>query len=265
MTKFKSLICIVLISTYLIFGISGCGKDDSTTETKPTLAPAPSKVSETPVTEEIVYNVKGKVIVIDPGHGISSYNKQESIAPNSKTTKNAFVSGTRGKNQTEEQLNLSVALKLKAALEDRGAIVHMTRTEHNCSVSNIDRATFANDLNADISVKIHADGSTNSSSYGTSMLVPGGQYISDESIITKSITAGELILKEVTETAGSKNNGISVRNDLTGFNWSEVPVVLLEMGFMTNPEEDALLETDEYQDKIVLGILNGLELYFETK
>lgn len=204
----------------------------------------------------------GKVIVVDPGHGVNSYTKQEPIAPDSSETKSAFVSGTRGKNITEEQLNLMVALKLQRALQEKGAQVHMTRTVHNCDVSNIDRAVFANDLNADISVKLHADGNDNTAVRGVSMLIPGGAHIKDATVIEKSRKAGTMILEEFVRTTGAQDRGISVRNDMTGFNWSKVPVILLEMGFMTNPDEDKLMESDEYQEKMVAGIVAGLERYF---
>ena len=207
--------------------------------------------------------LSGKIIVVDAGHGLSKNSGQEAIAPGSSQTKPKFVSGTSGKNQTEEQLNLAVALKLEAALKKKGAVVHMTRETHETTRSNIDRATFANDLGADISVKLHADGSENTSVKGVLMLVPGGQYIKDKNVITKSDTAGKRVLEAVVDATGAVNRGVSVRNDMTGFNWSTVPVILLEMGVMTNPEEDALLETGKYQDKIVAGIINGLELYFQ--
>ncbi len=221
--------------------------------------PVQDTVEEVPVTTDF----SGKVIVIDAGHGKNSSKKQEAIAPTSATTKPAFVSGTSGKTQTEEELNLAVALKLQAALEGMGATVHMTRTTHETDLSNIGRAEFANNLNADISVKLHADGSTNSSARGISVLIPGGDYIKDSDMLSKSKAAGNYILSELISATGASNKGISVRNDMTGFNWSTVPVVLIEMGFMTNAEEDALLATDEYQNKIVSGIVSGLTEYFK--
>lgn len=223
----------------------------------PTAAP---KETASPVHKAI----SGKIIVVDAGHGINSSNRQEPIAPNSSQTKNAFVSGTAGANQTEEQLNLAVALKLEKALKEKGATVHMTRTEHKCDMSNVDRAEFGNDLNADISVKIHADGNNSSSVHGVSVLVPGDMYIKDAQMLAKSRQAGECILKEFVAKTGAANRGISVRNDMTGFNWSKVPVVLVELGFMTNPEEDKLMETEEYQNKMVQAIVDGLISYFES-
>lgn len=261
-------ICLLL----LIFVLFGCtnieGKDDSFNQhinkTENTNKSG-NTVEKTEATiPENDSAIADKIIVIDAGHGISSYNKQEPIAPNSSETKIAFASGTRGANLTEEQLNLSVALKLQKVLEDKGAIVHMTRTEHETDMTNVDRAVFANELNADISVKIHADGNNSSSVHGVSVLVPGTQYITDNKVIEKSRIAGELILDAFVKETGGANRGISVRNDLTGFNWTKVPIVLVEMGFMTNPEEDKRMETEEYQDKMVQGIASGLEKYFEN-
>ena len=206
--------------------------------------------------------LSGRVIVVDAGHGKNSSGKQERIAPDTNETKPCFVSGTSGKNQTEEELNLKMAKKLSAALEAHGAHVFMTRTEHTTELSNIGRAEFANNLNADISVKLHADGLDNHDVHGVSVLVPGDKHISDSALLKKSRRAGELILSEFIAATGASDRGISVRNDMTGFNWSTVPVVLVEMGFMSNPAEDALMETEEYQNKMTSGIVSGLIKYF---
>ncbi len=252
--------------------LSGCGCDDGyeyfEDEDEEIIVEAsteePTETESEELTEEVTekrYAVTGKVIVVDAGHGKNPSKEKEPNAPGSTVMKTAFATGTSGKYQTEEELNLAVALKLQAALEERGAIVHMTRTTHETTLSNVGRAQFANDLNADISVKLHADGNNSSSPHGTSMLIPGNTYVSDD-VVTKSREAGEIVLNEFVAATGAKNRGLSVRNDMTGFNWSTVPVILIEMGFMTNPEEDALLATDEYQNKMVQGIVSGLEIYF---
>ena len=204
----------------------------------------------------------GKIICIDPGHTTAKSSKKEPMAPNSSEMKAAIVSGTSGKTMTEEQLVLKVGLKLQKALEAKGVDVVMTRTTSDASITNIDRAEIANKAGADLAIRIHADGIEDSSVKGMSMLVPGDKYIKDAGLVSASRRAGEIVLAEAVKTTGAKNRGISVRNDMTGFNWSEVPVILIEMGFMTNAEEDKLLCTEDYQDKIVEGIVNGLEKYF---
>lgn len=207
--------------------------------------------------------LEGRIIVVDAGHGKNSYNKQEPIAPGSSTTKIAFADGTRGKNQTEEQLNLKVAKKLQELLSNLGAEVHMTRTEHESDMTNVDRAVFANDLNADLSVKIHADGNNSPNAKGISMLIPSNSHVPAD-VFEDSAVAGRIILEEVVAATGGANRGVVKRDDLTGFNWSTVPIVLLEMGFMTNPEEDALLEIDAYQQKVAEGLANGIVKYFDS-
>lgn len=256
----KRLIPIVLVFVFLLTGCNANLKEVfDAVSNKPT--EEPTEILTEPLAEKS--SIEGKVILVDAGHGIFEKARQEAVAPGSSETKNAFVSGTRGANQTEEQLNLSVALKLQAALEEKGAVVHMTRTTHECNMSNIDRAELGNEIGADISVKLHADGNNNSSVYGTSVLVPGGKYIKDEKVISESRKAAEIILDEFVLATGAVSRGISVRNDMTGFNWSKVPVLIIEMGFMTNPAEDKLMETEEYQEKMVEGIVKGLEKYFE--
>lgn len=231
----------------------------TTQETAPAEIPA-----EQPQPEVLKSSVSGKIILIDAGHGITKIKRKEAVAPGSSVTKAAFVSGTSGKYQSEEALNLSVALRLYAKLQEMGAQVYMTRTEHNCDLSNVDRAQLGNNLNADITVRIHADGSNNKSSKGVSVLIPGSKYIQDAAMLEKSKRAGECVLNEFVLKTGAINRGTVVRDDLTGFNWSKVPTILVEMGFMSNPEEDTLLSTADYQDKITEGIAAGLELYFAS-
>lgn len=215
-----------------------------------------------PAKKELV--LEGYVICVDAGHGISSVKKKEPIAPGSDKTKAANVPGTRGTNQTEEQLNLKVAKKLEQKLIELGADVHMTRKEANSDMSNVERAELANNINADISVRIHADGNSNKDAHGISMLVPTNDFVNNKDLVEKSESAGKLVLTEVIAKTGAHNRGISKRSDITAFNWSKVPVILLEMGFMTNPDEDKLLETEDYQDKIVQGLIDGLIKYLKN-
>lgn len=232
------------------------------TESSETITQTDETEEETESSEnEQKLELSGRIILIDPGHGINSSNRKEPVAPGSSEKKNAFVSGTAGKNQTEEELNLNVGLKLKEALKEKGADVYMTRETHECDVSNVGRAQMGNDIGANLVIRLHADGSNSSSAKGISMLIPSTKYVT-EYVYAESKVAGNLILKEVTEATGGKDRGVVERSDMTGFNWSEVPVILLEMGFMSNPEEDALLETEAYQQKIVDGIVNGTLKYF---
>ena len=211
--------------------------------------------------EIMTQTLNGKTIVIDAGHGLNNIAEYEKIAPDSDKTKPAYVSGTAGKNQTEEQLNLAISLLVESGLKEKGAEVHMTRYTHDADKSNIQRAEFANALNADAVVKIHADGSEDSSDNGISVIVPADGCLSEE-LYSKSEKLGMCILSGAVSETGAESRGLSYRSDMTGFNWSKVPVALIETGFMTNPREDALLETEEYRQKIANGIIKGIIQYF---
>ncbi len=210
--------------------------------------------------------LENKVIVIDPGHGLNQNPDKEPIAPGSEILKPANVSGTQGKYQTEEQLVLSVAKMLREKLQTLGADVYMTRYTHKAYLTNIERAEMANDLSADICVRVHADGSEDKEKHGVSVLIPQGELLTKPNICEKSEYLAERVLDHVVKETGAKNNGLVGREDLTGFNWSEVPVILLEIGYMTNAEEDERLSKQEYQNKIADGTVKGiLQYYSEVK
>ena len=206
-----------------------------------------------------------KIICVDPGHGVTDLREQEPYSPYSSETKQAFVGGTAGRNQTEEELNLAVGLQLKELLEAQGADVIMTRATHESDMTNYKRALLANEENADLCIRIHADGSDDPSVYGMSMLVPYGTQLATQDIVEPSRVAGEYVLQAAVAATGAKNNGIVQRSNLTGFNFAEVPTILIEMGFMSNAEEDALMETEAYQKKLAQGICDGILQYFEAQ
>lgn len=209
--------------------------------------------------------LEGKIICIDPGHGKFTEGYKEPIGPGATETKAAFVSGTAGAYQTEAEFNLKMAYLLKEMLEEKGADVHMTRTDENATLSNIGRAEFANDLGCDMVVRIHADGSENTSIKGISVLVPGeNDYLSDPDILSASSNAGQTVLDSLIEKTGAENRGLIRRYDLTGFNWTKVPCILVECGFMSNSEDDMLLADENYRILLAEGITDGLIEYYMT-
>jgi N-acetylmuramoyl-L-alanine amidase len=213
--------------------------------------------------------LRGLTVCIDAGHGkTSGPNKEtEPIAPGVEIQKAAIASGTEGvaTGISEASLNLSVAKKLRASLEQNGAKVVMVRETEVCGLTNVERAKFWNSSKVDLTIRIHGNGSNDSSVSGVLMMIPGGKYIKDTELLNNSRKAGELVLAGVLEHTKAKSRGIQETSELTGFNWSRVPVILLEMGFMTNPEEDKRLSTEEYQNKMVAGITEGLIKYVKGK
>lgn len=200
---------------------------------------------------QLIPNTTDISVCIDAGHGITSRNSKEPVSPGSSESKATNVSGAAG----EEPINLEISKKLKTILEQYGIKVDMTREKNECDKSNVERAEQANTSN--YSIRIHCDGSNSESQNGISVLVPEKSYYGDSSFVSSSRELGEAILSSVTSVTGAKNNGISVRGDLTGFNWSKVPSVLVECGFVSNKEEYEKLKSDEYQQKIAEGIAEG--------
>lgn len=211
-----------------------------------------------------VLPLSGYVVCVDAGHGNNKSLGTVYLAPSSKKRVSGGSWGTSGvaTGVSEATLTLKVAKRLRTALEDQGAKVVMTRTKRVCNLNNVQRCQIATKGKAELTIRLHADGVDSSSVKGVSMQLPGSTYCS-KSIVKKSASAGNAIYKAVLKTTGAKGRGQVKRNDLVGFNWSKNPTVLLEMGFMSNPSEDRLLQTTGYQKKIVKGIVNGTVSYFK--
>jgi len=136
----------------------------------------------------------------------------------------------------------------------------MIRTTNNCDKTNIERAEQANE-SSDYCIRIHCDGSDNKSVHGISVLIPAKSYYGDSSLVPKSTALGQTVLDSLISATGAKNVGLITRSDLTGFNWSKIPVILVECGFVSNADEKAKLQTSEYQDKLANAIADGFVKY----
>ena len=211
--------------------------------------------------------LKGIVIGLDPGHQAKANYDKEPIAPGASKTKAKVSSGTRGVATTiyEYQLNLQVGLMLKKKLEAKGARVIMTRTKNNVNISNSERAKLMNKNHADVFFRIHANGSDNHSLHGMFIIVPSKDGYLKGSQQQKSEKLAKALLKTAVKTTGSQNRGLSYRNDETGNNWAQMPVCLIEMGFMTNPEEDKNLNSEAWQEKLTDGLVQGFLSYFAAQ
>ncbi|PLS15744.1 N-acetylmuramoyl-L-alanine amidase [Bacillus sp. M6-12] len=206
-----------------------------------------------------------KTICIDAGHQAKQNLGKEPISPGSKILKTKVSSGTQGiaTKKPEYKLNLEVSLKLRDALQKNGYKVYMVRTSHNVNISNVQRANYCNKSKANLSIRIHADGSTNKSVQGLTVLYPTGK--STTKVNKTSKKAAEYVLYDLIKTTKAKKGygtGLMPRSDLTGFNWSTTPVILVEMGFMSNAAEDRKLSAASYQNQLVYGMTSGIERYF---
>jgi len=212
--------------------------------------------------EDVIPEPK-QVIVIDPGHTAVMSGLFEPVGPGSSEMKAADTMGTRGvvSGVTEYELNLEVSQKLKAELERRGYEVILTRQSHDLSLSCIERAAVANEAGADVFIRIHADGSESQSAKGalTICITPDNPYCPE--LYEASRKLSDCVLEEYCRSTGAIRRGVWETDTMTGNNWSQVPVTLIELGFMTNPDEDLLMETEEYQEKMVIGIADGIDRY----
>lgn len=207
-------------------------------------------------------SLAGIRIGLDPGHQARGNSSQEPVAPGSSEMKAKVSSGTQGvaSGVPEYAVNLQVALKLRELLQDAGAEVIMTRDTNDVDISNSERAQMMNDAGVDLVVRIHCNGENDSSRTGAFILVPSGSYTT--AIQEKSRQAAEAVLPAFIESTGANSLGYSERSDQTGFNWSSVPVINIEMGHMSNAGEDQKLVSEAYQDLCAQGIANGLRAYF---
>ena len=203
---------------------------------------------------------RAPVVVVDPGHDLRGNPATEPIGPGSSKQKIKDGGGTHGvvSGLTEAELNLRVALRLRALLEQAGVRVVMTRRKTaQTSMGNIARARIANEARANLFLRIHADGSTDRSVRGTHTLYPAFRRGWTDDVYATSRRAARIVQAETRSALGFPDRGLQERSDFTGFNWSDVPVILVEMGFMTNPAEDRLLATEAYQRRAAIGLCRG--------
>ncbi|WP_064745682.1 N-acetylmuramoyl-L-alanine amidase [Paenibacillus sp. UNC451MF] len=200
-----------------------------------------------------------QMVCLDPGHQLYGNNALEQASPDSKEMKAKVTSGTRGvkTKKPEYVLTLEASLLLKGKLEKLGYNVVMTRETHDVDISNIERAQKCNDVQADLAVRIHADGDNSPKAQGISVLYPASSK-GTQAFFAQSKEAAGVILNEAIAATGAVSRGIVPRSDLTGFNWSTVPSVLIEMGFMTNPEEDEKLSDTNYLNQLTNGMTTGI-------
>ena len=201
--------------------------------------------------------LSGVKIGIDPGHQAKPDYSRETISPTSSSTKAKVSSGTGGTvtHVPEHVVNLQIGLKLRDALEALGAEVYMTRTTADVNISNQQRAKMMNELGVDLVLRIHCNGGS-SGRYG--MMI----YVRETGACkAESAAAAKLILDAMQLETGARSHGVKYSDTYTGLNWSTVPSMLMELGYLTNAREDRLLNSPEYQDKLVTGMINGICVY----
>jgi N-acetylmuramoyl-L-alanine amidase len=194
------------------------------------------------------------VVVVDPGHDLRANLATEPIGPGSATRKIKDGGGTAG----EPQVVLAVSLRLRGLLERAGVRVVMTRTRtDSTSMGNVARARIANRAGAALFLRVHADGSASPAARGTHTLYPALHRGWTDDIAGPSLRAARLVQAELVRSLGFPDAGLDRRADLTGFNWSDVPAVLAELGFLTNPTERAVLASARGRERAAVGLCRG--------
>jgi N-acetylmuramoyl-L-alanine amidase len=199
------------------------------------------------------------LICLDPGHGTAPEvgRQHEPIGPGSRTLKIKDPGGAPG----EAPVALAIARRTRALLQARGFDVAMTRDGTGYRGGNRERAQLCNSRRAALMIRIHADGSTDPGVHGISTLVPARRRGWTDDVYASSRRAGTLLQHELVRETRARDLGVVERSDLTGFNWADVPVVLVETGFMTNRRESALLRSTTYQQRLAAALARGAQRF----
>ncbi|WP_160118382.1 N-acetylmuramoyl-L-alanine amidase [Bacillus sp. V59.32b] len=177
--------------------------------------------------------VRGKVIVLDPGHGGTD-------------------SGAVGKTHNERSINLSTANELKTLLQNAGAKVIMTRTSNTSRKLELsERVAISHQYKPDVFISIHYNSGGNATGIDTFY---DAKYGNEKELATS-------IQNELIKSTGKKNRGVKPA-EFYVVKYNEMPSILVELGFISNPTEEKEIATKAYQQKAARGIYNGLNKYF---
>ena len=197
--------------------------------------------------------VSGKVVILDAGHG----TPDEGAESNNGTT--------------EAQINLAIVLKIQQLLEQSGCTVILTRSNENAiydldakkkkkkKVSDIhNRVKIGNDSSADIFVSIHLNKIAQQQYYGWQTFFNTNNE--------QSKVLAEEIQSNLNEVMQKENNRIAMKlNTVYIMKHVEIPISIVECGFLSNPQEEQQLQDEEYQNRLAWGIYNGIICYFQNK
>ena len=198
------------------------------------------------------YDVLNKVVYLDAGHG-------------------GYDPGASYFGISEKSLTLAIQSRVKAKLEAEGYQVVTTRTS-DTYVDLTDRSRAANASESDIFVSIHINASGSSAAQGieTYYYQPYAEYPSrinaayhaNPTRLSMSDTLANAIQSSLINATGAQNQGVK-RQTFAVLRETTAPAVLLELGFLSNPQEAARLNTSAYQETLANAIVAGIKSYYE--
>lgn len=241
---------------------------EAETETETETQSETEAVSEEEQTENAESQTEKIMVAIDASHqgADADLTEEEPVGPGSETMIKGFSEGISGTatGLEENELNLEVATKLKDILEERGYEVFMTREDADTQLSEVERAELVNASDAQILISLHANGGDDSSERGACAQAPSYEnpYITDTDLVKKSNALGDIVLQAYCDKTGLTDKGLYNIDSRAQINWSKIPVIVLEMGFMSNTEDDTYMAEDTNQQKMAEGIADGIDLYF---
>ena len=205
---------------------------------------------------------EGFVVCIDPGHQNDGNPTHEPHGPGADITKPCVSSGTSGRLAgPEHEVNLDVGLRLHDLLTSAGVTVVMTRTTGNVDLCNSDRAAIANRARADLFIRLHCSNGTNAGCY---MLYPALIEGWTDDHYDQSLLAAQIVQTTYADYTGIPDEGLISRTDISGFNYSDVPVILPEMYRMGNTTHDAQAAGPEFRQTLAEGLEAGILQYLDT-
>lgn len=264
--KYKSV--IILLTLIFVFSIiCGCSQKNKKEVRHKELKKQENEIREATKQETESAPKREITIAIDPGHQSEQIDMSdlEENGPGSSVMKRKATGGTRGNytGKMEYQLNLEISLLLKESLEELGFQTILTRENNDTAISNKERALLSNQ--ADIAIRIHANGTDSEEAEGALCLIMSQENPYVGNLYESSYQLASDILESYCKKTGFQNRGVSLNDTMTGINWSKIPVVILEMGFMTNKQDDQKMADPEFQKSMVQGIVDGIMKYYAAK